>query len=272
MLIMALDFMSTLSRMLAAMSTSTTTSDHMESLIRILDAADALPGAAALRTRSYELLDLPAGAGVVDVGCGAGRAVAELAERDARAIGVDLSEQMIAAARHRWPAADFRLGDACDLPIENGAAAGYRADKVFHDLSDAGKALAEATRVLAPGGRIVLIGQDWDAFLIDSDEPALTRAIVHARADRTVNPRAARRYRNLLLDAGFEDVAVEIHTGVFTDATMLPMLTGIAEAARVGGAITAEQEAAWAAEQTERARADRMFLALPIFVASARRP
>jgi hypothetical protein len=53
---------------------------------------------------------------------------------------------------------------------------------------------------------------------------------------------------------------------------MLPMLTGIAEAARAGGAITAEQETAWAAEQTERARAGRMFLALPIFVASARRP
>ncbi len=258
--------------MLAAMPKSTTTSDHGESLIRKMDAADALPGAAALRTRSYELLDLPAGALVVDVGCGSGRAVAELAERGARAIGVDLSEQMIAAARHRRPDADFRLGDACDLPIEDGAATGYRADKVFHDLPDAGKALAVATRVLAPGGRIVLIGQDWDAFLIDSDDPALTRTIVHARADRTANPRAARRYRNLLLEAGFEDVAVEIHTGVFTDTTMLPMLTGIAEAARAGGAITAEQEAAWAAEQTERARTGRLFLALPIFVASARRP
>jgi SAM-dependent methyltransferase len=271
MLIVTLDFMSTLSRMLAAMSTSTT-SDHRESLLRMMDAADALPGAAALRTRSYELLDLPAGASVVDVGCGAGRAVAELAERDARAIGVDLSERMLAAARHRWPEADFRLGDACDLPIGNGAVAGYRADKVFHDLPDADKALAEATRVLAPGGRIVLLGQDWDAFLIDSDDPPLTRAIVHARADRTANPRAARRYRNLLLEAGFEEVAVEIHTGVFTDATMLPMLTGIAEAARAGGAITADQEAAWAAEQTERARTGRMFLALPIFVAAARRP
>ncbi|MGV9326526.1 methyltransferase domain-containing protein [Streptosporangium sandarakinum] len=244
----------------------------MESLIRLLDAADTLPGATALRARSYELLGHPAGASVVDVGCGAGRAVAELAELGARAIGVDLSEHMVSAARRRWPDADFRVGDACDLPLQDGAVAGYRADKVFHDLTDAGRALEEAARVLVPGGRIVLIGQDWDAFLIDSDDPSLTRTIVHARADRTADPRAARRYRNLLLDAGFEDVAVEIHTGVFTDATMLPMLTGIAEAARAGGAITAEQEAAWAAEQTERARAGRMFLALPIFVASARRP
>jgi hypothetical protein len=88
----------------------------------------------------------------------------------------------------------------------------------------------------------------------------------------TSNPRAARRYRNLLLEAGFENVAVEVHTGVFTDAAMLSMLTGIAEGAREAGAITPEQEAAWAAEQRQRAQAGRMFLAVPLFVASAALP
>ncbi|QFY07664.1 methyltransferase domain-containing protein [Nonomuraea phyllanthi] len=248
------------------------TSDDRESLIRRLDVAEALPGAAALRARTYQLLALPAGAGVVDVGCGAGRAVAELAGRGARAVGVDLGEEMIAVARHRWPEADLRVGDACDLPLEDGAVAGYRADKVFHDLAEPEKALAEAARVLVPGGRIVLAGQDWDTIVVDSDDPALTRTVVHARADQVPNPRAARRSRNLLLDAGFEEVEVEVHTGVFTDGTMLPMLTGFAAAARAGGAITAGQEAAWVAEQAERARTGRMFLALPIFLTSARLP
>ncbi|WP_433436570.1 methyltransferase domain-containing protein [Nonomuraea sp. CA-141351] len=267
MLMVAFDFMSTLSRMLAHMSKT----NQMESLIRLLDVADALPGAVALRARSYDLLTLHDGAAVVDVGCGAGRAVDELEERGMKAIGVDVSEEMIAAARHRWPQADFRIGDAFDLPLEDGEVAGYRADKVYHELADAAKALEEAKRVLAPGGRIVLIGQDWDTFIIDSDDPALTRTIVHARADMNPNPRAARRYRNLLLDTGFQDVQVEAHVGVFTDAAMLPMLTGIAEGARVAGAITPEQETAWVTEQTERARSGRMFLALPIFVASASR-
>lgn len=36
------------------------------------------------------------------------RGVGELAERGSRAIGVDVSEQMIAVARHRWPSGDFR--------------------------------------------------------------------------------------------------------------------------------------------------------------------
>ncbi|MEU8247345.1 methyltransferase domain-containing protein [Nonomuraea sp. NPDC048916] len=244
----------------------------MESLIRILDVADALPAAAALRARSYELLELDAGAGVVDAGCGTGRAVAELAGRGARAVGVDAGAEMIAAARERWPGHDFRLGDVHRLPLRDGEMAGYRADKVLHQLADAPGALREAARVLAPGGRIVLIGQDWDTFVIDSDDPALTRAIVHARADLVPDPRVARRYRNLLLDAGFERVDVEVHTAVFTDEAMLPLLTGLAEAARDTGAISEEQHAAWTADQRERARKGRMFLALPLFVAAARRP
>ncbi|MEV0591454.1 methyltransferase domain-containing protein [Nonomuraea cavernae] len=243
-----------------------------ESLIRLMDMAETLPSAVALRTRSYELLELDAGARVVDAGCGTGRAVVELAERGARAVGVDAAEEMVAAARKRWPVHDFRLGDVYRLPLGDGEVAGYRADKVLHVLTDAPRALREARRVLAPGGRIVLIGQDWDTFVIDSDDPRLTRVIVHARADLVPDPRVARRYRNLLLDAGFEQADVEVHTAVFTDETMLPMLTGLAEAARAAGAITGEQHAAWTAEQRERARNGRLFLALPLFVAIARRP
>ncbi|MEO3871151.1 hypothetical protein ABGB18_20255 [Nonomuraea sp. B12E4] len=94
---------------------------------------------------------------------------------------------------------------------------------------------------------------------------------MHARADLIQAPRAARRYRNLLLDAGFHDVTVEVPTAVFTDATMLPMLSGMAEAAREAGAIAGEQAAAWIADQEERPRSGRTFLALPLFVAAGRR-
>lgn len=103
--------------------------------------------------------------------------------------------------------------------------------------------------MLAPSDWIVLIGQeDCDTFVIDSDQPDLTRTIVHARADLTANPRAARGYRNLLLDAGFREVEVEVHVGVVTDQTMLGVLTGIAEAVHVAGIITQEQYDAWTSD------------------------
>jgi len=186
------------------------------SLLARLDAADRLPGAAALRSHSYDLLGAAPGTRVVDVGCGGGRAVAELAGRGVRATGLDPDERMVAAARARWPGTDVRLGDAYALPLPDASADGYRADKVFHELTEPERALAEARRVLAPGGRIVLVGQDWDTLVVDSDDPALTRALVHARADRVTAPRAARAYRTLLLGAGFTAATVEVRTTVLT--------------------------------------------------------
>jgi ubiquinone/menaquinone biosynthesis C-methylase UbiE len=229
----------------------------MSSLLAVLDAVDVQPVAVELRARSYELLGDLTGRTVVDAGCGGGRAVAELAERGARAVGVDLDPGMIAVARERWPAGEFHVGDARELPLETGSVSCYRADKVLHTIDDPARAVAEARRVLAPGGRAVLLGQDFDTIAIDSDDPETTRRLVHAKADSLPSPRVARRYRNLLLDAGFTDPVVEVHTFVFTDDTALALLHTITD------------EESWLAEQAERARTNRIFVALPMFLVAA---
>jgi SAM-dependent methyltransferase len=239
------------------MSALSQTMAGMSSLLACLDAGDAQPVAVQLRARSYELLGDLTGAAVVDAGCGGGRAAAELAERGARAVGVDLDPEMIAVARERWPAGEFRVGDVCELPLENGSVAGYRADKVLHLLDDPARAVAEARRVLAPGGRVVLLGPDWDTIAIDSDEPETTRRLVHAKADSFPSPRAGRQYRNLLLDAGFTDLVAEVHTIVLTDDTALALLHRITD------------DQSWLAQQAERLRTNRIFVAVPTFLVAA---
>lgn len=226
----------------------------MSTLLAILDAVDNLPAAVNLRERTYQGL----GGTVVDVGCGGGRAVGELTQRGVRAIGVDVDPQMIEAATARWPGAEFRLGDATKLPIDDGSVTGYRADKVLHVLPEPAEAIAEARRVLRPGGRAVLAGQDWDTMIIDSDDRALTRELVRARADGMPSPWVARQYRNLLLDGGFTEVTVEVHTIVFTGPMCLPMVATIGDGD-------------WLAEQTTRAERDRLFMAVPIFLAAGTR-
>ncbi|MER7080328.1 Methyltransferase domain-containing protein [Saccharopolyspora kobensis] len=239
-----------------------------ENLIEILDRFDSLPGSVRLRERSYQLL--PADGLVADIGCGTGRAVGELRERGVAAIGLDVDRDMLATARERLPGVDFRLADAGALPFADGELAGYRAERVFHAIADPAAALAEARRVLAPGGRIVLLGQDWEGILIDSDDVATTRAAVRARLRTVAQPHVARQYRNLLLDSGFRDVTVEVHTGFFTDGIVLPMLLGLAGAAR--GVLADARVESWIAEQRRRAEADRLSCAIPIFLAAATNP
>lgn len=212
------------------------------SLAARLAVLEDTPDAVSLRRRSYALL--PPDGVIVDVGCGAGRAVSELG---ARAIGFDSSPEMVTLARQRFPDADIRLGDATALPLPAGSVQGYRADKVLHDLPEPTRAVAEAARVLAPGGRAVLVGHDWEAVIIEPGDGSSARRFVQDRADRVASPRAARGYRTMLLDLGFSDVRVEVHT---------PVLTGPA-AMHVAGDLAADP--------------DRLLVAVPTFLATGSR-
>ncbi|WP_436495226.1 class I SAM-dependent methyltransferase [Actinokineospora sp. HUAS TT18] len=67
------------------------------------DRLEARTGMRETRQRSYALLDAPPGATIVDVGCGAGHAAAELAELGYRPIGVDVDPDAVTLARQRVP-------------------------------------------------------------------------------------------------------------------------------------------------------------------------
>lgn len=221
------------------------------SLLAMLDKFESLPAPIALRQRSYQLLGAEPGAKVVDVGCGAGRAVGELTEHGVNAVGVDPDPAMIAVARRRLPTTDLRAADAQALPFVDGELDGYRADKVYHQIPDPAAAVVEARRVLAPRGRIVLLGQDWDLIAVDSVDQPLTRRLVQAQADALPSPWTARRYRNLLLDAGFGDITVEVHTGVITDHSLLaPLLAGMADAGVAAGVADQHHTDTWLGRAT----------------------
>ncbi|SDM41215.1 methyltransferase domain-containing protein [Allokutzneria albata] len=232
-------------------------------LIHALDRLDAMPAAVDLRQRSYELLGAGAGDAVLDVGCGSGLAVAELAALGTAAAGVDPNPEMIEIARQRYPREEFLLGSAEALPHADASLRGYRADKVLHAVPDPAAAMAEAARVLAPGGRIVVLGQDWGGIAVDSDEPVLTRRLLAALSEGVPHPMIARRSRNLLLDAGFRDVEVEGRLAVFTRADAMMHLLRRASNDPDG--------ASWLADQLDRAERDRFFGMAPIVIASGTR-
>ncbi len=244
-----------------------------EQFVAFLEWIERLPQTRGVRERSYDLLALHQGATAIDVGCSTGRVVAELTERGITAIGLDSSEQMIGVARQRFPYHDFRLAAAESLPFEACSLHGYRAERVYQHLKDPGLALIEARRVLASGGRIVLVDQDAEMWAIDSDDEETTRALARSFSDSITNPWIGRRYHGLLLDAGFVEVAVEVRTLLYTDwAQASLVLSSVVNAGVAAGVVARDQAHAWLAEQERRGQAERFFLAMPLFLASGRQP
>ena len=117
------------------------------------------------------LLD-PAAA-VVDLGCGTGSTLALLAPHVDRLVGVDNSREMLTAAAarlgapsDRWANVTLVPGDLTALPLE---AAAFDVALMILSLSytpDAPAALAEARRVLKPGGRLLVV----DVLTHDRDD------------------------------------------------------------------------------------------------------
>jgi SAM-dependent methyltransferase len=118
------------------------------------------------RGRSARLVAGEAGVGpgdrVVDVGSGPGRFLREAGERGAEAVGVEPSGQMRRLAAWRTPASlreRVRVvdGTAERLPLDDGWATVAWAVASYHHWADPDAGLAELHRVLAPGGRLLIV-------------------------------------------------------------------------------------------------------------------
>jgi ubiquinone/menaquinone biosynthesis C-methylase UbiE len=90
---------------------------------------------------------------LLDVCCGPGYGAGEAAARGLTAVGIDIAPGMIAEARHRFPAAEFRVGDAEALEFADASFDAVICPFGLLHLPEPDKALSEAFRILKPGGR-----------------------------------------------------------------------------------------------------------------------
>lgn len=101
------------------------------------------------------------GAHVLDAGCGTGRIARYLVDRGLSVVGVDLSPGMLAMARRDHPDLELHEGSLTALPLADGSVDGVVFWYSLIHLSDEELpvALAEAVRVLRPGGHVLLAFQ-----------------------------------------------------------------------------------------------------------------
>jgi len=116
----------------------------------------------AVETAIETALDGPPLKMLVDLGTGTGRMLEVLAGRYARGLGLDVNQSMLAYARSKLKTsgldhAEVRHGDIYNVALPDGAADGVIIHQVLHYLSEPAHAIREAARVLAPGGRLVIV-------------------------------------------------------------------------------------------------------------------
>jgi ubiquinone/menaquinone biosynthesis C-methylase UbiE len=96
----------------------------------------------------------------LDIGCGPGVAVRHAAATVSRAVGVDRSPSMVDIARRRspdLPNVEFTVGQAEDLPFPDDDFTVAWCAHSFHHWADRDAGLTECRRVLAPGGRLLIL-------------------------------------------------------------------------------------------------------------------
>jgi ArsR family transcriptional regulator len=99
---------------------------------------------------------------LIDIGTGTGRMIEVFAPRVRRATGVDLSREMLLIARSKLERARLRncrvqQGDMYQLPVPNESFDAAIIHQVLHFAENPADAIAEAARVLRPGGRLVVV-------------------------------------------------------------------------------------------------------------------
>lgn len=247
--------------------------------LRFFDAGNRLAAVRALKPIMLTQMRLARGQRVLEVGCGAGDDVRMIARRvgvEGHVLGIDSSDATVAEAARRSQELDgsvaFRVGDARALELPDASVDRCRAERLLmHADAEPAAVVAELTRVLRPGGRLVLFDLDWDTLVVDGAERELTRRIVRSYSDGVPNGCVGRMLPRLLRDAGFVEIksiphAIEIPFDFFGW-----VLSGHLDAALAEGHFTPAELIGWWDQIDAAHAAGHFYAAILGFVAAGSR-
>lgn len=191
-----------------------------------VDETAELPDAAVLASlgcgNPTALAELAPGETVLDLGSGGGIDVLLSARRVAstgKAYGLDMTDEMLALARDNQERAgvknvEFLRGQIEDIPLPDASVDVVISNCVINLSTDKSKVLAEAFRVLRPGGRFAV-----SDIVFRGSAPASVRGKIDLWAGCISGALEESEYRDLLAGSGFEGIDVE-PTRIYTAEDM----------------------------------------------------
>jgi len=222
---------------------------------RRVESAYTTPDVVEQRRVVVGALSLQPGERVLDIGSGPGFLACEMASAvgaSGSVTGIDPSEAMISVAGRRQAPdhVTFRPGDATDLPFADGEFDVVTSTQVYEYVADMPRALAEAHRVLRPGGRLLVLDTDWDSIVWASSDDDRMRRVLSAWDGHLADPHLPRRLAGLMAEAGFEITgcqAIPLLNTSYSENSFSAGLIGFITAFVPGrGGVTAGESAAWA--------------------------
>jgi 2-polyprenyl-3-methyl-5-hydroxy-6-metoxy-1,4-benzoquinol methylase len=178
-----------------------------------------------VKQRSHSLLKATPGERIGDVGCGTGEDAWRLAQAGADVIGVDVDKGFIETARAKYVrpglSLRFELHDAYSIRHPDRSFDKLRYERIFQHLDDPRRAIAEAHRLLKPGGDIQIVDADYFSLSFLYPNVQVERLLLdHLVYERLPNSHRVRSIPEFLADAGFAVTGVEILPLVITDPNL----------------------------------------------------
>lgn len=172
-----------------------------------------------IKHRSYELMGEIKGKKILDLGCGNGMDVIQIAnfmKEYNKIFGVDKDKNILNRAEQNLSNTNleniqFVEANAENLPFENGYFDTIRIERVFQHLTNIPKVLKEINRVLKWNGQLVILETDWASLSMFTEDYDLERKIIdHLVHKFTNNGLASRQLIQFLNLTNFKQTSTEI--------------------------------------------------------------